>query len=108
MAVDLIVANYDEGDLATIEELFTCENDINEKHGIGHSIRTLFQNIRPPGIEDALLVVYEFGPCAMCREFIVHDMLKADLLPESIVAECRFDANPDIRQMAFERDDQNR
>jgi len=44
--------------------------------------------------------VYEHTPCSPCRARAVELLLEPDIMPRELLAECRFDANEEIRGMA--------
>lgn len=56
-----------------------------------------------PEAAELLLLLYEIGPCAACRDDIVADLLELKALPAHIAEECRFDANKKIRDLVQER-----
>jgi hypothetical protein len=98
-AIDLLVGNFEDGDLTTINASFLGAEDTYCRHHITMAIKQLYKSLRPIGIEEMLLLVYEHGPCGFCRFQAVEWLLEADALPHSVIEECRFDSNTDIREL---------
>ena len=49
-------------------------------------------------LNELLVFGYENSPCSCCRENIVGELAKRNLLSENMISECRFDCNIEIRQ----------
>ena len=49
-------------------------------------------------LNDLLMFAYEKSLCSCCRENIVGELAKRNLLSENMISECRFDCNIEIRQ----------
>jgi hypothetical protein len=98
-AIDLLVGNFETGDLPTINAALINSDDSNSRHRITMAIKDLYQNQQPIGIDETLLLVYEHGPCGFCRYQAVKWLMEINALPDWIKQECRFDANSEIREL---------
>jgi hypothetical protein len=68
-------------------------------HSIGFAIRDLFKRYPSADNIPILLLLYEKGPCSVCRKTYVEMLLELDALPAWIRAECCYDANMDLRKL---------
>lgn len=101
----LLVGNYQGGDFALIEELLTAWQDRDQIHSLGFALRDLAKAHPSPDAVEALLLLYERGPCSLCRHDVVESLEALGALPDWMVVECRHDANPDLREAMRERGD---
>lgn len=97
--MELLAHNYQEGDYALLECLLENPLDTDDYHELGLGARKFIEQNRTIQAERSLILLYENGPCSFCREFCVRSLLELGRLPEWMRAECRYDANPDIREM---------
>lgn len=96
--IELLESNYDESDFPILNQAVTRSSTPEEIHGIGMTVRHIVKNDVRPELEPVLLLLYEAGPCSLCRTEFVEALIKLERLPESIRDECRFDAEPDTRR----------
>ena len=82
--------------------MLASEADDDALHGIGQSLIEAFEMTHSHDWVDGLLVLYERGPCAMCRSSVVKHLISLDALPQHIAHECVFDADPGTREAARE------
>lgn len=66
---------------------------------IGWDVKDLFDRAPAPEAVEVLLELYERGPCASCRKYVVKHLIALDALPAELAEECRFDANEDVRAL---------
>ncbi len=97
--VALLESNYDPGDFRLFENVFTRPLTPNEIHSVGMSVRHIIDKNVWPELEKLLLLLYEEGPCSLCRTEIVEALIKLDRLPDWVRAECHFDAEPETRKL---------
>ena len=50
--------------------------------------------------ERALRMLYDKGPCSLCRTHVVRLLVEMKRFPEWMAQECRWDANPNTRAVA--------
>lgn len=106
----LLVGNHEPGDYALIADLVRRHADDDDAlHAIAWWAHELFTRAPSPEAVELLLELYERGPCASCRKYVVEHLLALDALPAELAEECRFDANEDVRALvvgaAAEADD---
>lgn len=101
-AVGLLAHNFELEDWTVIEKLSLEPLDQERYHTLGMSIREVFdqQPTTDPRAVQAMLNLYEAGPCSHCREQIIRQLQAFDVLPDAIKDECRFDSNLHIRAWA--------
>jgi hypothetical protein len=49
--------------------------------------------------ERALLLLYENGPCALCRHGVVEELIAINRFPDWMRAECQYDAYSETRKL---------
>jgi len=90
-----------EGDLATLTEVLDeLIYDEETYHGVGLSVLDMLKH-SANGSEDArpiLLHLYENGPCSICRWSAVERLASAGGVPDWMVEEGRYDAEPEIAE----------
>lgn len=96
--IELLESNYDESDFRILNDAVRRSSTPEKIHGIGMTVRNIVMNDVRPELEPVLLLLYEAGPCSLCRTAFVEALIKLERLPESIRDECRFDAEPDTRR----------
>ncbi len=98
-AVGLLKENYQPGDWSLIEQLTAQPFDDLQNY---HTLQLNVQQIARahPGAESvgSLRNLYEFGPCAYCREHVVELLIEIGGLTNSMRAECEYDASGDTRR----------
>jgi hypothetical protein len=102
LALNLIYTDPQPDDHVVMEAIIDRETDENALHQIGMSVLGAADLCQSNGPTDALLKVYERGPCAFCRESVVKRLIELDALPRSIADECLFDQNLETREMTRE------
>lgn len=105
-AIDLLVNNYQEGDWKRIEALVKRNLKRFTYHGLGLGILNIFESHPSPEAVPTLIHLYEHGPCSTCRRRAVEALYSLNALPDWMREECRYDANPDIRQFIEEHSGQ--
>jgi hypothetical protein len=98
-AAELLTNNYQPGDFELIENQLRKPMDIDELHHFELGVRHFVEAHLLPGAEGSLLLLYENGPCSLCRGGIVKCLIALDRLPEWIREECRYDAAGEIRKL---------
>ena len=116
--LDLFIRNYKEGDAHLIAQaLHKIKPDEDEAHSLGSSILDLTdkydlnsrfplrriymeKHYDDPGLAKPLIWVYENTPCMYCRHKCIVNLDKLKQLEDSIIYECLFDADEEIRAFA--------
>jgi hypothetical protein len=73
--------------------------DIDDFHHFGFGVRDLLEAHCPVEAEGSLLLLYEKGPCSLCRYEFVKNLISIQRLPDWMRAECRYDASDQIRKL---------
>jgi hypothetical protein len=98
--VGLLTSNWQESDWAVLEALSRETFEPFEYHALGLDVRAVFKAHPSPAAVPALINFYEHGPCSACRERIVQALHSIQRVPDWMRAECRYDANLDLREWA--------
>ena len=98
-AVKLLMDNYQPGDFQRIETRLRKPMDVDELHSVGFGVQHLVEVYRCPEAEHSLLLLYEKGPCSMCRGGFVEALIALSRLPEWMRAECRYDSDTETRKL---------
>jgi len=98
-AVRMLALNYEANDWKMIEVMSTQTLDIESYHDLGYSVQDVFKQHPDPDAAQTLLNIYNYGPCSTCRRNILLMLKSIDALDE-IKAECLYDSNEDIRELA--------
>lgn len=95
----LLEANFAAGDYGRIERVLDGVDryDAHEYHDLEVAALDVCEAHPEPAAASPLLALYEYGPCAWCRERAVTLLHAMDALPAWLRAECRFDANLELR-----------
>ena len=100
----LLKRNYRAGDHRLVEaRLAECE-DPDETHDICWGLRDVFDQADRSEGAGCVLFGYEQTPCSNCRQVFFAWLMDRGEAPAEVTAECRFDANPDIRELAESAD----
>ena len=103
----LLVTNYIPEDDALLETLLKemiAAKQWDEVHAAGLDIhRAFYKDSRIPHPKHLLPLLYEYNPCARCRESELVYMSRHKMLTKAVLEECVFDSNEDIRRMAAKR-----
>ena len=73
--------------------------DIEETHHFGMGVRHLVKKHRKGEAEECLLLLYEKGPCSLCRGQVVEDLIALNRIPEWMREECRYDSYTCTRKL---------
>lgn len=101
--VELLIKNYEVGDHALIEKLAKELTDDQALHGLGLYVLEFYEAHPNPDSEIRVLdVLYENGPCALCRWRFVKRLIELKALPDWMAEECVWDAEEDTRTLMKE------
>jgi hypothetical protein len=95
----LLAADWQPGDYAIVEARLRANESIEELHELGLAAQAIVREHSAADAAGVLLYLYEYGPCAFCRHYVVDLLLELELLPDWMRYECGFDSNPDIRAL---------
>ena len=95
--IKLLVKNPDGSDHTLFAAPFQKLTDKDELHHAGMALRDYYEANPSPDLLPVLRLLYEKGPCSMCRGMVVDFLIQADALPEALRVECAFDANLNTR-----------
>ena len=103
----LLVTNYvpKDGKIleALLQELIT-QKDWDGVHAAGLDIyRAFYEDSKIPHPKHLLPLLYEYNPCALCRETALVHMARHRMLTKEILEECQFDSSNEIRSYAAKR-----
>src|SRR5262249_26078764 len=98
--VELLAKNYREGDYRLIEALNVRGMDDWACHRLGIEVRHFVEKHLSHEAVASLRLLYEHGPCSLCRGGVVELLLKLDGLTDAMRAECRYDASAEVRSLA--------
>ena len=106
-AVNMLLRNYKAEDKELVIELVKAvpiSRDRDEWHSIFRLVMDVLadRSVKKPPRE-LLPYMYENTLCSRCREYIVLEMGKRQMLTAELLEECRYDCNRDIRRYAEER-----
>jgi len=87
------------GDYQLIEGALRRKMDDGLHHSFGNDVLNYLKSNRTIQAVPCLLLVYEDGPCSMCRRFVVEALIRLKALPEYIREECRYDADSETREL---------
>jgi len=73
--------------------------DVEDLHHFGMGLRKMLEAHCPIEAEQCLLLLYENGPCSLCRSAFVKHLIALQRLPDWMRNECRFDAETEIRKL---------
>ncbi|HEX3051238.1 MAG TPA: hypothetical protein VHP83_11325, partial [Aggregatilineaceae bacterium] len=99
-AAILLKSNWQNSDWSVLEALTQETFEPYDYHGLGMDIRELFEAHPEPKAAQTLINLYEYGPCSECREHYVKALDSIQAVPEWMRAECRYDADHDLREWA--------
>jgi hypothetical protein len=97
-AISMLAQNWKLGDHEIALRWFEREEDRVIRHRLGIDLRNFWERHTEPANEVPMLqILYEHGPCSMCREFVVRRLIELNALTPSMREECAYDANDDVR-----------
>jgi hypothetical protein len=94
-----LVRNAEHGDYGIIEGLLREDIDPYFYHCLGIDVRHSVEAHRSKEAERSLLLLYENGPCSLCRHGAVEELIAIDQLPAWIREECQYDAYSETRKL---------
>lgn len=102
--IETLMRNHALGDEAYVRQVIQA---LVEEDDIHHGQFELVDFVKAyPNLEleiEGLVWFYERNPCtSMCREEQVRRLVKLNALPDWMSAECRWDANPEVRKLVTE------
>jgi len=74
-------------------------DDADAMHDLCWGLEEVFRENRTPDCAVSMLFAYEHTPCSQCRERFVAELMEFGKAPREVIEECRFDANPAIREL---------
>jgi hypothetical protein len=99
LGVTLLTARSQPGDYKLIEQVLRQPMSDHVYHSVGMDVLR-FVKANPTGEAEAVLgLLYENGPCSMCRESCVKHLIALKILPDWMRDECRYDADSDTREL---------
>ena len=108
-AVGLLGANFQLGDWKLIERLTTQPfAKLADHHLFQIQVKQIAKAQLGPESVGALLNLYEFGPCAYCRQQVVNLLMTNDALSTAMREECEYDSDLDTQRLILgDADDPN-
>jgi hypothetical protein len=98
--VELLARNYETGDFERVDVLLQQPMTDHEAHSLGYAIDHILEVQLYSEAENALLWLYEHGPCSTCRTKFVKHLLALNRLPDWMREEIRYDADSETRKLA--------
>ncbi|NER36373.1 MAG: hypothetical protein F6J93_20725 [Oscillatoria sp. SIO1A7] len=99
-ALKLYNKNYEPEDCQLIESVLTLWEDSDWLHDIAFDLIHFIKAQEDPQLANLLFWAYERTPCAICRQYVVEDLLKRKQAPETLLQECFWDGDKEIRALA--------
>ena len=100
LAVRLLARNYEDGDWKLIENLGEKITDPDEYHDFARSVQDVFELQPSSSATQTLRNMYYNNPCSFCREKLLDRLHRIGGLNPTILDECHYDSNLDIREWA--------
>jgi hypothetical protein len=107
LAIKMLTLNRGAGDFQIIEGLLKSAEDADTVHDLGWGFRHFREVNKSTDAEESLLLLYETGPCALCRYSFITDLIGIDRFPDWMRKECLFDAARETRKLAAGLDSVN-
>lgn len=98
----LLVKNYRAGDESMIASLLDRTAGDDAFHSIANDAIKVFEHNSEADAIPSLLRIYERGRCGLCRHSAVKLLLTRQQAPEWMLAECRYDSDPDTRALVMQ------
>lgn len=98
-AVRMLVRNREPADERLIEQLLQRNTEPDQYHHLGCEVLDFVAAHPGNQNEKCLLLLYERGPCALCRCQAVKGLLAIRHLPAWMAKECRYDSDAETRQL---------
>lgn len=74
-AVKMLIRNGEADDCGLVEQCLQAELDADDYHGLGFAVRHFVEAHRKDRAERSLLLLYENGPCALCRHAAIKELI---------------------------------
>lgn len=97
--VELLLNNYKPGDFQLIETCLGEPMQVDDLHSVEIGVRNLASAHHSPEAERSLLLLYENGPCSLCRGGVVEELIALGCFPDWMREECRYDSDTDTRKL---------
>jgi len=102
-ACELLVKNYQAGDAELVlDRAKKCKYN-NERHRVLFALRDMVEE-HPELSPKYAYYIYDYDPCAICRNCIVDIIVKRGWLTQEMREECKYDSQNEIRKMVQELD----
>lgn len=102
--VRLLIRNYEPGDHLLIEKVLPAEGvDEMQLHHLCFDLVDMFRENGPAKSAGAMRFVYDRTPCSACRHRAVELLLAAGAATPALIEECRYDCDPDTRDLVAGR-----
>jgi hypothetical protein len=98
-AVELLRNNSQPGDYLILERLLEEQMNDEDLHDLGVGVRHFVEAHLTGEAVRSLILLYEKGPCGMCRHACVEHLIALDKLPEWMRNECRYDSYSATREL---------
>ena len=99
LGVKLLACWSQPGDYRRLEQALRHPMDDQLRHSLGLDILRFVKVNLTIDAEDSLKLLYENGPCSMCRESCVNHLIALNRLPDWMRDECRYDADSGTREL---------
>lgn len=101
-ATGLVMRNFQTGDEQVIAAVLDRTRDLDEVHDIGWGLKSVFEDTLIKEAAPLLVVLYERGPCSLCRFDFVKWLVQMQCAPVWMLHECRYDADERTRALAYQ------
>jgi hypothetical protein len=98
-AVNLLTRNSQDGDYRILERLLERQTDPDEIDWLGHGVLHFVEANRSEEAERVLNLLYENGPCSLCRHGVIEELIAIGRFPEWMRDECQYDAYSETRKL---------
>lgn len=99
--VQMLVSNYKDGDYTRIEAVLAGDYSADERHWLGYSVRDVWKAHPLTEAAPVLTMLYDLQPCSLCRHRAVESLLSLGPLPQWMMEECWWDADPETRKLVM-------
>lgn len=96
----MLCSNLESGDFKLIEKALLQDNNDEQFHDFGFSVRCILEKSLNYEAENSLLILYEKNPCSLCRSDCVRYLIELKKLPDWLRSECRYDVDSDTVKLA--------
>jgi hypothetical protein len=106
LGVTLLTAQSQPGDYKLIEQALRQPMSDHVYHSLGMDVLRFVKANLTGEAEASLALLYENGPCSMCRESCVKHLISLNRFPGWMRDECRYDADSGTRELAAGKTEQ--